>query len=256
MEFIDTHCHIYDEAFDSDFSQTVARAKEAGIVQFVLPAINKASYSRMIQAAESLQGAGFPCIGLHPTEVGADWEDEMTFVKECLQKRKFQAIGEIGLDKHWSVEFLKEQKRAFAEQIEIAAKFDLPIIIHAREATDDIFEVLDETRGIPVKGVFHAYSGSFETYRRCLKYGDFKFGIGGVVTYKKAGIAEILHQMSMDDILLETDCPYLTPVPHRGERNESAYVKIIADKISSLYGLPLEVVSEKTTNNARKLFNI
>lgn len=256
MEFIDTHCHIYDEAFDSDFIQTVKRANEAGITQFILPAINRDSYGRMMKAADSLEGAGFPCIGLHPTEVGDDWEEELAFVRERLAERKFQAIGEIGLDRHWSVDYLEEQKKAFAEQIETAAKENLPIIIHAREATDDIFEVLEDTKGIPVKGVFHAYSGSYETYCRCLKYGDFKFGIGGVVTYKKAGIADILHRMSIQDLLLETDCPYLTPVPHRGERNESAYIRIIAGKISELTGLTLEEIAEKTTNNARKLFNI
>lgn len=256
MEFIDTHCHIYDEAFDSDFFQTVERARDAGIVQFILPAINKESYDRMMKAAEALGGAGFPCIGLHPTEVGPSWEEEMAFVRECLAQRRFWAIGEIGLDKHWSTEFIKEQKRVFAEQLEIAAAKDLPIIIHSREATDEIFEVLEETRGIPVKGVFHAFSGSYETYCRCLKYGDFKFGIGGVVTYKKAGIAEILDRMSIDDLLLETDCPYLTPVPHRGERNESAYIRIIAEKISERTSIPPAVIAEKTTNNARKLFNI
>jgi len=256
MEFIDTHCHIYDEAFDPDFVQTVDRARDAGIVQFILPAINIDSYDRMIAAEKALDGTGFSCIGLHPTEVGATWENEMAFVREKLKQRKFQAIGEIGLDKHWSVEFLKEQKRVFADQITIAAEYDLPIIIHVREAADEIFEILEETRGVPVRGVFHAYSGSYETYCRCLKYGDFKFGIGGVVTYKKSGIAEILHKLSLEDLLLETDCPYLTPVPHRGERNESAYVRIIAEKISALIQTPLEEVAEKTTNNARKLFNI
>jgi len=256
MEFIDTHCHIYDEAFDSDFDLTVARAKEAGIVQFILPAINSSTYDAMINAADRLGECAFPCIGLHPTDVAENWKEELAFVKEHLHDTRFYAIGEIGLDEHWSIDFLQEQKMVFAEQIAIAAQENLPIIIHAREATEDIFNVLEETKGIPVKGIFHAYSGSYETYCRALKYGDFKFGIGGVVTYKKAGIAEVLPKISLSDIVLETDCPYLTPVPHRGERNESAYIRIIADKISTLTGVSIEEIASITTRNARKLFKI
>ena len=146
--------------------------------------------------------------------------------------------------------------RLFAEQIEIAAQEDLPIIIHSREATEDVFRVLEEVKGLPVRGVFHAYSGSYETNKRCLRYGDFKFGIGGVLTYKKAGIAEVVTRMSPDDLVLETDCPWLTPVPHRGERNESSYVPLIAEKLSALTGIPLETIAERTTATAEKLFGL
>jgi len=256
MEFIDTHCHIYDEAFDADRTATIARAKEAGISRFILPAINSTTYRAMMSSAALLGDAGFPCIGLHPTEVNETWKEEMAFVREHIHDASFRAIGEIGLDEHWSVEFLEEQKRVFAEQIEIAAKEDLPIIIHSREATEDIFKVLEDMKGIPVRGVFHAFSGSYETYRNCLKFGDFKFGIGGVVTYKRAGIAEVLPRMSLSDIVLETDCPYLTPVPHRGERNESSYIPIIAEKIASVTGIEVEKVAAVTSGNARKLFKI
>lgn len=256
MEFIDTHCHIYDEAFDADRVDTITRAKDAGICRFILPAISSATHEAMMQSAEILGECGFPCIGLHPTEVVENWEAEMDFVRTHLHDAAFKAIGEIGIDEHWSVEFLEQQKRVFAEQIEIAARENLPVIIHSRDATEDIFKVLEDTRGIPVRGVFHAYSGSYETYCRCLKYGDFKFGIGGVVTYKKAGIAGILPKMSLSDIVLETDCPYLTPVPHRGERNESAYIEIIAGKIAELTGCGIEKIAALTTGTARKLFNI
>lgn len=254
--YIDTHCHFYDEAFDNDRKEAVDRALAAGIGKFVLPAINSKTYRAMTETADLLAERGFPCIGLHPTEVGADWESEMAFVRAHLHDRKFYAIGEIGIDKHWSVDFVREQKRVFAEQIEIAAKEDLPIIIHSRDATDDIFDVLEQTRPLAVRGVFHAFSGSYETYRRCLGYGDFKFGIGGVLTYRNAGIAEVVRRMSLRDLVLETDCPYLTPVPHRGRRNESAYIADIAAKLSLLTGESPEAVSSTTTETACKLFKI
>ena len=256
MEFIDTHCHIYDEAFADDFEETASRAAEAGVTRFILPAINSSTHDAMMRTASALGGCAFPCIGLHPTDVGESWQEELTFVREHLHDAPFKAIGETGLDRHWSSDYIKEQKICFASQIEIAAREGLPVIIHAREATEDIFDVLEQTRGLSVRGVFHAFSGSYETYRRCLTYGDFKFGIGGVITYKNAGIAGVLHRMSLSDIVLETDCPYLTPVPHRGERNESSYVKIIAEKISCLTGSTLETIAETTTANALKLFNI
>ena len=254
--FVDTHSHIYDEAFAQDREAALERCVAAGVTRLVLPGINAASHGALCDCADAHPEMMFPCIGLHPTEIGENWEEEMAFLKAHLHERKFYAIGEIGLDEYWSTEFLDLQKRLFAEQIEIAAKEELPIIIHSREATEDIFRVLEETKGVPVRGVFHAYSGSYETYKRCLRYGDFKFGIGGVLTYKKAGIAEVVTRMSPDDWVLETDCPWLTPVPHRGERNESSYVPLVARKLSDLTGIPLETIAERTTANAEKLFGL
>lgn len=256
MEFIDTHSHIYDDAFHSDRKETMQRALAEGIVTLVLPGIDMASYEPMLKCADEYPGMTRPCTGLHPTEVNENWQEELTFVKKHLHDRDFSAIGEIGLDFYWSRDFEDLQRRVFAEQIELAAREDLPIIIHCRNATDAIFEVLEETRGLPVKGTFHAFSGSYETYRQCLRYGDFKFGIGGVCTYKKAGIADILPKMSLDDIVLETDCPWLSPIPHRGQRNESSYIRIIADRVALLKDIPVGEVASVTTSNARRLFRI
>lgn len=256
VELIDTHSHIYDEAFREDFEDVVTRSKEQGVKALVMPGIDIAAYGDMLSTADRLEGYAFPCIGLHPTSVGEGWQEELDFVRAHARDRRFLAIGEIGLDEYWSKDFLAEQKRVFAEQICLAAEMDLPIIIHAREATEDIFNVLSDTRGVPVRGTFHAYSGSYETYRRALTFGDFKFGIGGVVTYKRAGIAEVLPRMSPSDIVLETDCPWLTPVPYRGRRNESSYVAIVAAKVAELTGADIGQVARTTTENARKLFDI
>lgn len=256
MEWIDTHSHIYDEQFDEDREEALARAKEASVVSLILPGIDIESYDRMISCADSLKGYAFPCIGLHPTSVGENWREELDFVRDHLGDRPFVAIGEIGLDAYWSKEFIEQQKRVLAEQLEIASRAGLPVILHVREATDVLFEVLEDVKGLELKGSFHAYSGSYETYKRGLKYGDFKFGIGGVVTYKKAGIAQDLPRMSMSDIILETDCPWLTPVPHRGHRNESSYIPIIGAQVASLTGLSIEEVAATTTRNARQLFNL
>ena len=256
MEFIDTHSHIYDEAFDEDRAEAVTRAAAEGVRTLIMPGISSSVYGRMLECADAYPATAFPCTGLHPTDVAGNWKEEMDFVRKHLHDRKFLAIGEIGLDFYWSDEFAAEQRRVFAEQLEIAAAEGLPVLIHSRNATDAVFEVFEDVRGIELKGIFHAFSGSYETYRRCLTYGDFRFGIGGVCTYKNAGIAEVLCRMSMQDIVLETDCPWLTPVPHRGKRNESSYVRIIADKIAELTDLPVETVAAMTTTNARGLFGL
>lgn len=256
LEFIDTHSHIYDEAFSSDFHEVIQRAKEAGVSSLVLPAIDISSYQAMMDCAATLGEYAHPCIGLHPTSVSHNWEEELSFVKDRIKDHPFSAIGEIGIDLYWSKEFMEQQKRVFAEQIEIAAKHSLPIIVHSREATAEIFSVLEETKGLQLKGTFHAFSGSYETYKRILTYGDFKVGIGGVLTYKNAGIASVLEKMSLSDIILETDCPWLTPVPHRGKRNESSYILFVADMISRIKNISLQDVAQTTTASARKLFNI
>lgn len=256
MELTDTHSHIYDESFDEDRDEAVARAAEAGVTTLILPGISSAEHDRMIACADRYPGTAFPCIGLHPTDVEGNWREEMDFVMEHLPDRRFYAIGEIGLDFYWSREFEAEQKEVFAEQLEIAAGNGLPVLIHSRNATDAVFEVLENVKGLELKGIFHAFSGSYETYRRCLDYGDFKFGIGGVCTYKKAGVAEVIPRMSLQDIVLETDCPWLTPVPHRGERNESSYIKIIAEKVAELRGATIGDIAAATTSTARKLFSL
>lgn len=256
MELIDTHSHIYDEAFRPDFPDVLARAREAGVAACVMPGIDRASYGDLCAKADELPGFAFPCIGLHPTSVGGDWQEELDFVVQHLGERPWRAVGEIGLDEYWSKDFVKEQMRVLEEQIVMAAEVDLPVIIHLREATDDFLRVLEDLRGVVFRGTMHAWSGSYEMYRRLLTYADFRFGIGGVVTYKNAGVAVALEKMSLDDIVLETDCPWLTPVPFRGKRNEPSYVRLVAEKVAQIKGLAPEAVAAATTANARKLFNL
>ncbi len=255
-EFIDTHSHIYDEAFDSDFEEAVSRARESGVSALILPGIDISNYGRMLSAADRLPGFAYPCIGLHPTSVNDSWREEYRFVEEHLEERRFYAVGEVGLDLHWSDKYRKEQIEVFENQIEMAARKDLPLIIHLRDAAGLMLKVLEDMKGVTMKGSFHAFSGSYETYRGYLKSGDFKFGIGGVATYKNAGVADTIAAMSLSDIILETDCPWLTPVPHRGERNESSYVRFVAGKVASIKGLTVEEVGAVTSANARSLFKI
>jgi TatD DNase family protein len=195
-------------------------------------------------------------MGLHPTSVGEDWEKELQFVFDQVENGGYVAIGEIGMDGYWSKEFIGQQKEVFAQQLKLAYRKGLPVIIHAREATDEIFEVLDSLKGEVPKGVFHAFSGSYETYGRICSYGDFMVGIGGVVTYKNAGVAKSVEKIPLDRIILETDSPYLTPVPMRGKRNDSSYLVYIAEKIAQVKGITLEEVAEATTANAFKMFGL
>lgn len=254
MELIDTHSHIYDDAFVPDFDEVIARSKEAGVSALVMPGIDSSCHKAMMEAASVLPGYAYPCIGLHPTSVGGNWREELDFVLKNVSSSKFYAIGEIGLDEYWSKDYVKEQMEVCKRQIELASRLDLPVIIHLREATEDFFSLLEDIKGLQFRGTMHAFSGSYETYCRLLKYADFKFGIGGVVTFKNAGVAAALEKMSIDDVVLETDCPYLTPVPFRGKRNESSYLKFICEKISQIKNIPVEEVGRITSENARRLF--
>jgi TatD DNase family protein len=256
VEFIDTHSHLYDEAFISEEDLAVARAVEAGVTQMILPDIDSASRDAMFRLAERHPGTLFPTLGLHPTSVGANWKDEMDAVEKALPKHRIWAIGEIGIDCYWSKEFLEQQKEVFRLQLEIAHRNSLPVIIHSRESTELIINILKEHKHLGLHGVFHAYSGSAETFRELHKLGDWYIGIGGVLTYKKASIAETVRNIPLDRIVLETDSPYLTPVPHRGKRNESSYIPHIGAKLAELTSADLSEVAETTTQNARKLFNI
>lgn len=255
---IDTHTHIYEPEFRDDLDETVSRAAQAGVDRFIFPAIDSESYDRMVRTADALAGKAFVCIGLHPTSVGPQWRKELDFVLEKFRIRRWTAIGEIGLDGHWSKEYMAEQKMVFEEQMILAHDASLPVIIHVRDATDELHEVLDRllSAGKMPRGVFHAFSGSTETYLRLKAYGDFKFGIGGVVTYRNAQVAATVASMSPDDILLETDSPYLTPVPFRGRRNEPAYLSCISEKIAALKGMDVGEIRKVTTSNAEKLFGI
>ena len=218
--------------------------------------IDRASRDRMFALAAEFPGKVFPCLGLHPTSIGPGWEQEMEEIEEMAGKAGIKAVGETGMDCYWSREFVREQEDAFERQIRLACSLGLPVIIHSRDATDLIFKVLNRCRALSPRGVFHAFSGSVETFRRLQKYGRWYVGIGGVVTYKKASIAETVKEIPLEYILLETDSPYLTPVPKRGSRNESSYIPYIARKLADLKGLGIEEIASATTSNARQLFNI
>ena len=255
MQFIDTHSHLYDEAFAEDMDQAVNRATQEGVDKIILPDIDSSSRTQMFELTERHQGVLFPCIGLHPTSIDAGWKKEMEQVEAHLNKHIF-AIGEIGIDCYWSKEFLEQQKEAFRIQLNIAHQFDLPVIIHSRESTEIILEILKESRHLNLRGVFHAYSGSKETFREIQRLGDWYIGIGGVLTFKKASIAETVKYIPLDRILLETDSPYLTPVPFRGKRNESAYIPHIAARLAEIKEIEISEVASQTTENAKTLFSI
>ena len=255
MRFIDTHAHLYDEAFASEEEAAIERAISSGVDRIVFPDIDSQTRDIMFAIADRHPGSVFPCLGLHPTSVGKEWEKEMAAIEGYLS-RKIYAIGEIGMDCYWSKEFIREQQEALRIQLELADKLDLPVIIHSRESTELIINILKEYRHLNLKGVFHAYSGSIETFRELQKLGDWYIGIGGVLTYRKTSIAETVREIPLERILLETDSPYLTPVPFRGKRNESSYIPHIAARLSELTGKSLEEVAQTTTSNAEKLFGI
>ena len=255
MEFIDTHAHLYDEAFSGEEDAAVSRALEAGVTKMIFPDIDSQTRELIFDIAGRHDGIVFPCLGLHPTSVDANWQNEISNLEKYLD-RKIWAIGEIGIDCYWSKEFIKEQQEVLRIQLEMADKLSLPVIIHSRESTELILNTLRDCRHLSLRGVFHAYSGSAETWREIEKLGDWYVGIGGVLTYKKASIAETVKTIPLERILLETDSPYLTPVPFRGKRNESAYIPHIAARLAELKEIPIEEIGQVTTENAKTLFSI
>ena len=253
--FIDTHTHFYDEAFLQDAEAAIARAREAGVAKMIQPDVDSREREALFSLSERHPGVLFSMAGLYPGSVEANWEQEIAALEPWLSK-DIVAIGEIGLDYHWSTDYVKEQKRALAVQLELADRLGLPVNIHLRDATEDFLSVLHECRHLNLRGNMHAYSGSYETFLRLQDYGDWSLGIGGVVTYKNSSLADVVRKVPLDRILLETDSPYLPPVPHRGERNESAYIPLIAAKVAECKGISIEEVAEATTHNAEKLFRI
>ena len=255
MRFIDTHAHLYDEAFVSEEDKAVERAINAGVTKIIFPDIDSRTREAMFTFADRHMDTIVPCLGLHPTSVGTDWEKELSAMEGFLSRRIY-AIGEIGMDCYWSKEFIKEQQEVLRIQLEMASRLNLPVIIHSRDSTELIINILKECKHLGSRGVFHAYSGSIETFREIDRSGDWYIGIGGVLTYKKASIAETVKGIPLDRIVLETDSPYLTPVPFRGKRNESSYIPHIAGKLSDLTGRDIEEIAAITTANAEKLFSI
>lgn len=255
MQLIDTHSHLYDEAYAGEEDLAVDRAKEAGVHRIIIPDIDSATRASMFALTDRHPGTLFPTIGLHPTSVNSDWKKELELM-DSYSNKEVWAIGEVGIDCYWSKEFIQEQKEVFKIMLKMANDRDLPVIIHSRDATDVIISTLKECRHLNLRGVFHAYSGSIETYNEIQRLGDWSVGIGGVLTFKKASIAETIKDIPLDKILLETDAPYLTPAPHRGTRNESSYIPLIAAKLAEIKNISIEQVAEVTTQNAEKLFAI
>lgn len=255
MIFTDTHSHIYSEEFAQDRKEMMQRAFEDGVQRIFVPSIDSTYTAKMYEIERQYPENVFLMMGLHPTYVKENYEEELAFVEQELEKRKFYAIGEIGIDLFWDKTFLEQQKIAFKRQIQLAKKYKLPINIHCRDAFDEVFEVLETEKSDDLFGIFHCFTGTYEQALQAISY-NLKLGIGGVATFKNGKIDQFLHEIDIKNIVLETDSPYLAPVPFRGKRNESSYTKLVAEKLAQIYKLPLEEIAQKTTENSKAIFGI
>ena len=253
-EIIETHAHIYAEEFDVDRDECIARALENGVSKILMPNVNSESIERILQCEQQYESC-IAQMGLHPCYVKEDYKAELAIVEEWLSKRDFIAIGEIGLDYYWDKTFIEEQKDAFRTQITWAIEKNIPIVIHARDSTSDVIEILKEMKHPQLRGVFHCFGGTTEEAHTIIEQG-FKLGIGGVSTFKKANMKEVLPEVALQDIVLETDCPYLAPVPYRGKRNEVSYLSVIAQHVADIYQMDYAQFCLTTSTTAKALFQI
>ena len=251
----DTHTHLYSDAFSEDRNAMMQRAMDAGINRFFIPAIDSSYTESMYNLKKEFPDRVYLMMGLHPTSVKENFEEELAHVQEQFLNRKFVAVGEIGIDLYWDVTTLEIQKKAFRRQIQLAKKYKLPIVIHCRNAFDEIFEVLETEKGEDLFGIFHCFTGDLQQAKRALSY-NMKLGIGGVVTYKNTHLRETLKQIPLDKIVLETDSPYLPPAPYRGKRNESSYLSFICKKLSEIYEVSEQEIAEITTQNSKDVFKV
>jgi TatD DNase family protein len=254
VTLIDTHTHLFSEEFDPDRLETVQRAISAGVRKLFLPNIDSTSIPSLLVLEKQFPENCFAMMGLHPCSVNEKYLEELKIVEDWFLKRKFSAVGEIGMDYHWDKTFIPQQKDAFAKQIDIAKKYSLPIVIHQRECFDDAFEIVKSKNDNNLKGIFHCFTGTIEEANKIISLGGFKMGIGGAVTYKNSKLPEVLAQIDLKHLVLETDSPYLTPVPHRGKRNESSFITFVTQKIAEVKGVSVEEVAEITTRNAEEIF--
>ncbi|MDB4180880.1 TatD family hydrolase [Flavobacteriaceae bacterium] len=253
MIITDTHTHLYSEAFDDDRTEVIERALAAGVTRFFIPAIDSTYTKAMYALENSYPNNMFLMMGLHPTHVKDNYLEELSHIKDQLKSRKFVAIGEIGIDLYWDKSTLQLQQQLFRTQIQLAKQYKLPIVIHCRDAFDEVFEILEEEKGPNLFGIFHCFTGSLEQAKQAISY-NMKLGIGGVVTFKNGKIDQFLNQIDLKHIVLETDAPYLSPVPYRGKRNESSYVLNVLEKLSDIYGVSNDYIAEVTTQNSKTVF--
>jgi TatD DNase family protein len=251
---IDTYSHIYSEEFDTDRAETIQRAKKAGVTHIILPNVDSETLPQMLALEAEYPDFCYAAIGLHPTSVKENYREELALIKTELDRRNWIAIGEIGLDLYWDKTFLAEQIIAFQQQIDWALEYNLPVIIHVRDSFDETMEALAPYKNSDLKGVFHSFTGTTEEAREIIDFGGFMFGINGIVTFKNSGLAAVVEEIDLKHILLETDSPYLTPAPHRGKRNESAYIQLVSKKLAEIYNLSEDQINEQTTQNANSLF--
>ena len=255
MIITDTHTHLYSEAFDDDRKEMIARAIQSKVLRFFIPAIDSTYTEAMLQLEAAYPGHVFLMMGLHPTHVKDNYKEELQHVEEMLAKKQFYAVGEIGIDLYWDTTTLEMQQEAFTYQIRLAKKHKLPIVIHCRDAFNEIFEILEEEKGTDLFGVFHCFTGTIEQAHQAISY-NMKLGIGGVATFKNGKINQFLNEIDLKHIVLETDSPYLAPVPYRGKRNESSYIIKVLEKLSYIYGVSKTQIASITTQNSKDVFNI
>lgn len=253
MYYIDSHAHLFLEEFNNDRNEVIERAYNKGIHKMLLPNVDSSTLQHLLDTCQIAPDFLFPAIGLHPGSVNADYEDELFYLKKSLEKRKYVAIGEVGIDLYWDKTFYNEQILVLKEQLQWAKDFNLPVILHSRESFGQVYETVKKSEGL--RGVFHAFTGTFEQAQKIIDLG-FYVGIGGIVTFKNSGLDKVVAHIPLDNIILETDSPYLAPVPYRGKRNEPSYLNNIAEKLANVYGKSLEEIVKRTSINAEKLFAI
>ena len=255
MRLVDSHSHLFLEEFDEDLPQVVERARQAGVSHIFMPNIDSTTIAPLLRVCEEYPGYCFPMIGLHPTSVNDNYEAELSVVKQqLLSNEHYVAVGEIGMDLYWDKTYEKQQRKALDVQLSLALEHDLPVVILCREAFEEIFQVLEPYKNTHLRGIWHCFTGTKEEARRALAFSNFLLGINGVVTFKKSALPEVLRDIPLDRMVLETDAPYLAPVPHRGQRNETAFVKDTLLKLADILGEQPEYVAETTSANALKMF--
>jgi TatD DNase family protein len=251
--YIDSHTHLYDEQFAAEQQEMIQRAISAGVTKMYMPNCDSTTIEPMLMMADKWPDHCLPMMGVHPCYIKENYKDELVLAAQWLEQRKFYAVGEIGLDYYWDLTFKDQQIEAFQTQIEWALKYDLPIVIHSRESNTDCIDIVANMQNGKLKGIFHCFSGTLEEAKRIADLGLF-LGIGGVITYKKSTLPEIIEQMPLSSIILETDAPYLAPVPYRGKRNESSYIPVIANRIAEIKNMSIEEIAAITTKNAEIIF--